>query len=230
VSRSAPLRAALRAVVPPLAATLIRATWASCRVTWIRRPILEDLLRDGTPFILAFWHSRLWFMPHAVLGKSVTAFISASEDGELIARTMARLGHGAARGSSTRAGDRAFRTALRVARAGGSLAITPDGPKGPPCVVKPGVVELARATGFPILPCSLAHAHALRLRSWDRFEVPAPFSRVAIAYGAPRLVARETSRAVREQAARDLGTELDALTAECERSLGTAAPRMEAVP
>jgi len=222
VSRSASLRAVLRAVAPPLAASLIRATWATSRATFLRRENIEGLLKSGTPFILAFWHEQLWTMPHALLGRKTTAFISRSEDGELIARTMARLGHGAARGSSTRAGDLAFREALRVARAGGSLAITPDGPKGPRRVVKPGTIELARATGLVILPCALAHAHALRMRSWDRFQVPRPFTRVAIAYGTPRQVPRETSLPLREQSARDLATELNALSAECERAVGAA--------
>ena len=222
MSETSRARRALLAAAPPLAAALIRLTWASSRVTWIGRERGEAVLRAPEPFILAFWHCKLFLMQHALMGRPVTALISRHGDGELIARTMARFGHGAARGSSTRGGAAALREALQVARGGGSLAITPDGPKGPAREVKPGVVEIARAAGIPVLPCSLAARPCRRLRSWDRFEVPAPFARVAIAYGEPLRVDRRASEAAREDAARRLGAELDALTDACERSVAGA--------
>lgn len=217
--RSRALRAAARALGPALAATLIRTTWATARVTWIRRESAEPLLLGEEPFVLAFWHCKLWLMQHALLGRKVTAVISQHDDGELIARAMARFGHSAARGSSTRGGDRALREALRIARAGGALAITPDGPKGPARVVKPGVVEIARGASVPILPCSLAARPIRRLRSWDRFEIPAPFARVAVAYGEPLRVARDADGAERAAACERLGAVLDALTLECESAV-----------
>jgi lysophospholipid acyltransferase (LPLAT)-like uncharacterized protein len=214
-------RRILRALAPPLAAGLIRATWATARVTWLGLERAEPLLRGTEPFVLAFWHCKLWLMQHALRGRRVTALISRHEDGELIARTMARFGHAAARGSSTRGGAQALREALRIARAGGALAVTPDGPKGPARVVKPGVVEIARAGGLPILPCSLAARPVRRLRSWDRFEIPFPFARVAIAYGEPLRVAREATPHEREAWCARLGGALDALTDAAEREVAS---------
>jgi lysophospholipid acyltransferase (LPLAT)-like uncharacterized protein len=222
VSGASAGRRALLAAAPPLASGLIRLTWATARVSWTGREQAEPLLRSPEPFILAFGHCKLFLMQYALLGRPVTALISRHGDGELIARTMARFGHDAARGSSTRGGAQALREALRAAHAGRSLAITPDGPKGPARSVKPGVIEIARAAGIAILPCSLAARPARRLRSWDRFEVPWPFARVAVAYGPALRVERRASEGEREAAAARLGAELDALTDGCERAVGNA--------
>lgn len=210
------MRRLLAVAAPPLASGLIRLTWATSRVRWIRRELAEPLLRSPEPFVLAFWHCKLFLMQYALMGRPVTAMISRHGDGELIARTMARFGHSAARGSSTRGGPQALREALRAARGGGALAITPDGPKGPAREVKAGVIDLARAAQVPVLPCSLAAHPCRRLRSWDRFEVPLPFGRVVIAYGEPLRVARHAGDAERAAAAAELAARLDALTAECD--------------
>lgn len=205
-------------LVPPLAEALIRGLWASARVEWRGVEQIERLEREGSSFILAFWHCKLLLMQYALRGRAVTALISRHGDGELIARTMARFGHEAARGSSTRGGTQALRTAIRVAQAGGSIAITPDGPRGPARIAKPGVVEIARATGLPILPVSLGYSHCKRLRSWDRFEVPLPFSRLIIAHGEPISCPKSANEPEREEIRRLLEARLTALTDECERA------------
>lgn len=220
MSRESAGRRLKRAVVPPLTAALLRGLWLSARVTRLVPERAEAVLRSPEPFILAFWHCKLFFAQHALGGRKVTALISQHGDGELIARTMARFGHAAARGSSTRGGALAMREALRVARAGGSLAITPDGPKGPARKVKPGVIEIARAAGIPILPCSLAARPVKRLASWDRFEVPLPFARLVIAHGSPLRVERHATEARREALGLELEAELDSLTDLCERVAG----------
>jgi lysophospholipid acyltransferase (LPLAT)-like uncharacterized protein len=210
---------ALRAAIPRLASGLIRLQWATARVTWIGREGAEPVLRSPEPFVLAFWHCQLFLMQYALLGRPVTALISRHGDGELIARTMERFGHSAARGSSTRGGSAALREAIAVARGGGALAITPDGPKGPAREVKPGVVEIARAAGIPILPCAMASRPCRRLRSWDRFEVPLPFARVAVAYGQAMRVERDAGEGEREAAAAELKARLDVLTDACREAV-----------
>ena len=217
--RAAP-SAVLGAIVPPAAELLIRALWATSRPTFLRPELVDGLNHAGTPFILAFWHCKLFLMQYALRGRRVTALISQHGDGELIARTMARFGHSAARGSSTRGGSRALREAIRVAEDGGSIAITPDGPRGPARVAKAGVVEIARATGLPILPASLAFSSCRRLASWDRFEVPFPFTRMAIAYGETIACARDADETTRERVRRLLEERLAALDAECAAAVG----------
>ena len=110
--------------------------------------------KEGRNFILAFWHSRQLMMPFIYKGKKIQILVSQHRDGELIARTVSRFGFKAARGSTTRGGALGLRELIRSARAGWDLAMTPDGPRGPECVVQPGVIALAKMTGLPIVPAT----------------------------------------------------------------------------
>jgi lysophospholipid acyltransferase (LPLAT)-like uncharacterized protein len=103
-------------------------------------------------YILTFWHMHLLLMLHARYRKPISALVSQSKDGEIIARVFNWYGVSSARGSSTRGGSSALRDMIRIARSGGNLAITPDGPRGPAQIAKQGVVAAAQATGLPILP------------------------------------------------------------------------------
>jgi lysophospholipid acyltransferase (LPLAT)-like uncharacterized protein len=130
----------------------IRALHATLRVRHVNK---ENL--DGTPqHILAFWHEHVLLSLHSRWRIPTTAMISRSTDGEIVARVLHLYGAETARGSSTRGGEVAVREILRDSRAGKSLAVTPDGPKGPPRVVKEGVIYIAKATGLPIVPFAFA--------------------------------------------------------------------------
>jgi len=142
----------LLALAPPLAALLVRGLRLVTRLEWRRREIAEGMVARGERFIMAFWHGQLLMMPYAYLGPRMTALFSEHRDGELVGRTMARLGFIHTRGSSTQGGARGMRQLVRLARQGFDVAITPDGPRGPRHVVQRGVIELARLTGLPILP------------------------------------------------------------------------------
>jgi lysophospholipid acyltransferase (LPLAT)-like uncharacterized protein len=168
----------------------------------------------GERLILAFWHRHLLLMPYAYRGRRVSVLISRSRDGELIARTVARLGIDAARGSSSRGGVAGMRELLRKGAAGYDLAFTPDGPRGPAGAVQPGVILAAAATGFPVHPVAIAASRARRLRSWDRFLVPLPLSTVHIVYGEALTVPR---RAAPDAAAQELLRRLEAAEAAAER-------------
>ena len=170
--------------------------------------------RQGEHFILAFWHRHLLLMPYAYRGKRISVLVSQSTDGELIARTVARLGIDSTRGSSSRGGVSGMKTLLRKAAAGWDIAFTPDGPRGPVREVQPGVILAAAATGLPIVPVVLAASKAKLLRSWDRFVVPLPLSTVHFVYGEPFAVER---RGEISEAARELKRRLDAAEAEAER-------------
>ena len=113
---------------------------------------VSRLFAQNKRVILAFWHAQQLMMPLAIPGLKAHVLISQHRDGELIRRIVARFGLDAVRGSSTRGGAEAFRQLIRIGRAGGNLVLTPDGPKGPRQVAKVGVVQLARATGLPIIP------------------------------------------------------------------------------
>ncbi len=145
----------------------------------------------GRPRMFAVWHGRLLLPLPIHSGRDTRVLVSASEDGSIITSFLERLGFGVVRGSSHRRGAVALRNLLRELGAGVSVAITPDGPRGPRHSVAAGVVWLARSSGLPVIPVGLAAKWAWTLGTWDRFTIPLPFSRVAVTYG-PAIELRES--------------------------------------
>lgn len=143
-------------LVPRLAAVWIRLTRALTRIGFVDRRIVEELSQEGRPYILAFWHGRLFLMPYSYPGRSIAILISEHHDGELISRTMQRFGFRTARGSSTRGGVLGLREILRSIAAGSDAAFTPDGPRGPREKVQMGVIAAARLSGAPIVPVAFS--------------------------------------------------------------------------
>ena len=170
---------------PWLAARLIRLIFAALRVERLGETPLQALWGEQRRVILAFWHDQLFLMAKGYRGPGAQVMISASKDGELIARTMDYFGIGSVRGSSTRGGKAAFREMLELARQPVDLVITPDGPKGPRHQVKEGVVQLARLSGRPVVPMAFACSRGYRFNSWDRFLMPFPPGRGVFSFGAP---------------------------------------------
>lgn len=208
-----------------LGAWAIRMLRATSRLRFHDEAEVRRLEADDRRFIIAFWHRHLLMMRYCYRGRRISVLISQSRDGELIARTIERLGIATARGSSSRGAVAGLRALLRQARAGEDIAFTPDGPRGPRGVVQPGVLLAAQATGWPIVPVALAASRAKRLRSWDRMVVPLPFGRVHYVYGPSLTVERGADQ---ERAAAELKTRLDAAEDEAERRAGAAAaPRGE---
>ena len=202
------------AAVPWLAAGVIRGLRATVRLRHHGDARVREWERRGERFILAFWHRHLLLMPYAYRGRRISVLVSQSKDGELIARTVARLGIDSSRGSSSRGGAAGLRSLLRKAEEGWDIAFTPDGPRGPLREVQPGVILAAAATGLPIVPVAIAATRAKRLNSWDRFLVPLPFSTVHFVYGEPLAVER---RGDMEAAAAELKRRLDGAEGEAER-------------
>ena len=133
-----------------LVLVLLRLTM---KVKTVGQEIVNDYFKTDRRFILAFWHGRQLFMPYCYHGRKIHILISRHGDGELVSRAMRYFGFGSIRGSSTRGGFKAFREMIRMSR-DSDLAITPDGPKGPPGKAQMGVIELARMTGLPVFPVS----------------------------------------------------------------------------
>jgi lysophospholipid acyltransferase (LPLAT)-like uncharacterized protein len=171
-----------------MTAALVLALGATWRLTRVRVHEQEARLDRGDRCIFAFWHARLLPLVYTHRRRSIAVLVSRHRDGELITRVIERLGFLTGRGSSTRGGEEGIRDMLRHAEEGRLLAITPDGPRGPAEQVKPGLVYLASRTGFPVLPLAAAASSAWTFDSWDRFRVPKPFARLALAYGAPIVV------------------------------------------
>ncbi len=183
----------LLAVVPVLAAGLLRLLCATLRFRSINEPGAwpADISRDGELYV--FWHRALLLAAYRYRHLGIHILISASFDGELIARTVALLGFVPVRGSSSRGGAAGLLAMSRALTAGHKCAITADGPRGPVYVAKDGAAVIARNTavrGRAVRPVSAFYLHAGRaweLRSWDRFVIPKPFSRVNVVWTAPIL-------------------------------------------
>ncbi len=191
-----------------LAAQGIRATVSALDLTlrWTREahPDAEDAIRSGR-VIFAIWHNRLALcIPayrravHREPGRRMAALVSASRDGGVLAQVLDLFDVLPIRGSSSRRGAQALREFLTAAESGRDLALTPDGPRGPRYEIQEGVMVAAQFTGLPIIPVAWSLGWKLRLRSWDAFQVPLPFSTCRLRLGPPLRVPRKADAHERE--------------------------------
>jgi hypothetical protein len=175
------------------------------------REHFDDVTAPGRPYIVGFWHGRILPMMFFFRDRGIIVITSENFDGEWIARIIARFGYGTARGSSSRNARAATLQMVRDIRSGRPTAFTLDGPRGPARVAKPGAVWLAGATGAPLLPCHAEAERRWELRSWDRTQIPKPFSRVHLVVGRPIEVPRGLDDARQAQACRELEAVLEHL-------------------
>src|SRR5437016_4830271 len=149
------------------------------------RPVTEN-------YIGALWHNRLLIFPLILRRffpqRHGAALISASQDGDLLADGVQRYGYDVIRGSSSRLGASAIFQLTEVLASGRDVVITPDGPRGPAYELGPGIIFLAQKSGAAVLPFNMEYSSYWRLKSWDRFIVPRPFSKVRVIIGQPHRV------------------------------------------
>lgn len=197
----------------PAGAFLVRLIGPTLRRTIINYEI-EQAISVREPTILAFWHGHLFYFAWHYRDRAIPVMMSRSADGEIVARVCDSLGFLPVRGSSSRGGSKAFRTVLRyILEEGRHTGITPDGPRGPRHRVQRGVIDLARASGAPILPGSFAASPRVVFKSWDRFVLPLPFSRVAVVFGETMRVAPDEDL---EAARLKLEERLETITRQAE--------------
>ncbi len=207
-----------------LAASYIRLLYRTTQWTVVRPPSTERLLACGRPYIACFWHGRLLLMRGAQpSGANFHVLISEHPDGVLISRAVAALGTKTVAGSSKRGGVAALRSLQRLLARGESVAITPDGPRGPRMRAKAGAIKAAQLSGVPILPVSGAIARRRVLDTWDRFCLAPPLGRGVILWGEPIEVPRAADETEIERLRLMLEDRLNDLTAEADRRFGQAA-------
>lgn len=166
-----------RSVYNTLAAGLLHLLKCTLRFEVINQPTQE-------PVVYAFWHRNLLYCTLLRAGDKIAVMVSASKDGELIAGPIKRLGYTVVRGSSSRQGSQALKGMLRYAKTH-SLAITPDGPKGPVGTVHPGLFQLALLAKIPIVIVTIDSKREWIFSSWDRFRLPKPFTKIKAEYSDP---------------------------------------------
>ncbi len=171
---------------------IVKLFYATLRFSDEGRDRIEALAADRRPMVFALWHDELFPLAHVRGNIDITALVSQSRDGEILARFLEMTGAQTARGSSSRGGVKAL---LKVSRAmrtrGGSCAITVDGPRGPRHKVKEGAIFMAAKAGAHVVPMRVFMPRGYRFASWDRFQVPYPFSRVHTIFDEPYLLPDE---------------------------------------
>jgi lysophospholipid acyltransferase (LPLAT)-like uncharacterized protein len=191
---------------------LIRALGATARFEVEGRENWEAAARDGRQPIYTFWHDQIMLGTYFFRRRGIVVMTSRSFDGEYIARFIQRFGYGAARGSSSRGAVSALVEMIRLARRGCPTGFSIDGPRGPRRVAKMGAVLLAKKTGCPVLPFTLNPARYYAAPSWDRLQVPFPFTRVRVLIAPPIHVAPDADEAALEAAREELQRALDSLS------------------
>jgi len=194
--------AAVQRFLATLFAAWLRLCYATFRWTRVGQEKAEQVWAMDSGAVLCFWHAQVplappsW--PQSPERQEMRCLISRSADGEFIARTMERNGFPAFRGSSKKTsdpsknkyGEQALRDMAKWVRAGGAVALTPDGPRGPAEVMQGGALSLARITGAPVIFCGLAVRPSFRIGSWDRTHIPLPFGRGVMVWDGPYFMGR----------------------------------------
>ena len=184
--------------------------------------ILRRVSSQQDPSIIALWHNRLIFGPTAYSyckGRGAAVMVSRSFDGEVIAATLKYFpGFSAVRGGSTskpgqdKGGQEALAEMIELGKQGLDLVITPDGPQGPVYQVKRGIVDLAKATGYPIFPAGCNCSRYFQAKSWDKTRVPVPYAHFIYKVGDPILVPADANEDLLEKKRQEVERSLIELT------------------
>lgn len=172
-----------------------RIVWAARVGVWLIRALgrtwkfrvthdfsVQRLRADRVPFVFSLWHGQMLPLLYHHRNRGVTVLISEHADGEIIARIAMRFGYQTVRGSTSRGAARALLGVARVLADGGEMAITPDGPRGPARSYAPGVAIIAQRAKVPVVAAAASAKSSWRLKTWDKFLIPLPFTTVHVAY------------------------------------------------
>lgn len=202
-------------------AALLRAWAATLRPLEKGREAADAVLAKS-PVIVVFWHSRFLLLPFIYpQNRTIGVLISPSRDGDVIASIITRLGRQVVRGSSRKGGKAALEQMEQQLRAGWDVGIAVDGPLGPAYECKMGPVVLAARLGLPVVPLTYTTSHGWALKTWDRFWLPAPFSRVLYQWGQPLYVAADANL---QAANNQLNQQMRDLLTACEAWAKRPAP------
>ena len=214
-----PWKRAQVAAIPAVGIPLIAALGAT--LTW-KVEGLEHLNFDGPGRrpIMAFWHGRVLTATYFFRRRGIVVMISENFDGEWIARIIEQFGFRTARGSTSRGGQRAMLQLKREMERGYPSGFAVDGPRGPARKAQPGAVWLAKLTGNPVVPFHMEASSYWSLKSWDRTQIPKPFSTVALTVGSPIDVPSDADERTLEGMRADVERSLFALETRAIAMLG----------
>jgi lysophospholipid acyltransferase (LPLAT)-like uncharacterized protein len=191
--------------VIPLAVGVIRVIGMTMRIRLIDPHRTSPYARPAKPVIYAFWHNQQLLAAYFFRNLGIRVLVSRSRDGDYITRILECLGYDTVRSSTSSGKVHALRGLVRELKDGHHAVITPDGPRGPVYQAQPGAVFLGALSGHAVVPLGCASERVWRLHSWDRFEIPKPFSRAAIVYDRAIPIPRRLS----DKEALDLNREIE---------------------
>lgn len=197
----------------------LRLLLATVRVAYRFDPQAAGLIDNGRPFIAAFWHNRLGLIAAGwTRGKPMAMVHSSHGDGRMLGAALSDFIARPIEGSTRRNPMAALRGMLRALDDGLPVAVTPDGPRGPRMRCQLGVIEAARRSGVPVIPVACSSRPRLQARSWDRFQIPLPFTRGVFLVGTPIHVSDDIGE--RERFRQTVEDTLNRMTDEADRALG----------
>jgi len=202
--------------------SIVRMLLATVRLRVVGEERVSELQRQGCGVIFVTWHGRTLVPMRRFRNRKYWAIISTSRDGEYQNRIFRRFGWNTVRGStSARGAVKAALTMVRHLKEGATLAVTPDGPRGPIHQFQLGAIFLAQKSGCPIVPAGTSASPRRLMGTWDRFLVPMPFARAALVYGDPIYIPADArSEEEQRQWADRVAAAIDALEAEADRMVG----------
>lgn len=190
----------------------IRLIGATIRFETVGWDNFESIERAQKTPIYTFWHNRSCLGIYFWRNRGITSIVSQSLDGEFLTHGIKRFGYRAIRGSSASGGSRALTEMIRLMRRGDPMAFAADGPRGPRYRSKPGPVFLAKKTANPIMPFVIEAKNYWTINSWDKMQIPRPFSKASVIIGEPIYVDALADENGIETALNELQHSLDELT------------------
>jgi hypothetical protein len=212
----------LAKALPLLAPPVVRGILSTASLRILNRRVQDEIIDAGKPFVGVVWHKDFLYVLDHFRARRIIVMVSRSKDGELVARVLQRMGYRTARGSSSAGGVGALHEVIRHLQQGWGAAIIADGPRGPARKAKIGCVAAAKASGAPLLTFGCHMAPAIRLRNWDRTQVPLPGSRIVVGYGEPLHVPPDADAEACEAARAEVDRRMEALEATCRASVERA--------
>jgi len=186
-------RNVLRYIGIRFASGAIRLLIKSLRIKIINGKAVSKLVNEKKNFVSAFWHGSMMIGWYLQRNKNTSALVSQSKDGEVLAKTLEKWNYLVVRGSSSIGGNEALNKMVELINNNFSLAITPDGPRGPIYKMKAGAVISAKKTNVPLFLVGIGVKKKFILKSWDHFEIPKPFTKVAAVYSEPIYIKNDLS-------------------------------------
>lgn len=170
--------------------------------------VIKKLEMENKNYIVAFWHGSMLIGWYLQRNKKFAALVSKSKDGDILTSILEKWNFHVVRGSSSKGGHEALDTLIHLIEENYHLAITPDGPTGPIYKMKPGAVIVSYRTQVPLIFLGIGIKRKWKLKSWDKFEIPKPFSKVDTIYSDPILISKNATR-----------EEISIIINECESKL-----------